>query len=137
MFQLLVQMKLIWASHEGNWHLHLTCFPQMLPWFIAYGNVNYACYGSYYLASMNALPSSTWSTHQWSFWSPRELPKDVSVASTGVWLMDMYRSQKAIKCLARQIFRSSKIPPDYHTVKRPSHIKGQGLLNRTDTDIYF
>ena len=43
-----------------------------------------------------------------------KLPKDARVASTGIWIRDMNRSQKkTIKRLAHQISRSSKIQPDY------------------------
>ena len=45
-------MKFVRAEREGDWPLLLATSKQMLPYFFATGNVNYARYGLCYLREM-------------------------------------------------------------------------------------
>ena len=44
------------AQRDGLWDLHLYAFKQMLPFFFWYDHINYARWGSVYLAEMSDLP---------------------------------------------------------------------------------
>ena len=44
------------AHRDGLWDLHLYAFSQMLPFFFRYDHINYARWGSVYLAEMSILP---------------------------------------------------------------------------------
>ena len=44
------------AQHDGLWNLHLYSFKRMLPHFFRYDHVNYARWGTVYLAEMSTLP---------------------------------------------------------------------------------
>ena len=44
------------AQRDGNWDLHFSAFKKMLPFFFQYDHLNYAKWGSVYLAEMNMLP---------------------------------------------------------------------------------
>ena len=46
------------ATREGNWELHLSCIRDMIPWFLAYGSINYSRYLPVYYLEMKALPST-------------------------------------------------------------------------------
>ena len=48
-------LRLLRASREGNWKLHLASVRAMIPWCFAYNNVNYATYLPAYLAEMSNL----------------------------------------------------------------------------------
>ena len=48
-------LDFIRATREGNWQLHLNCIKDILPWYFAYGHINYARYLPVYLADMLAL----------------------------------------------------------------------------------
>jgi hypothetical protein len=50
-----IMMMYVRAKREGDWPLHLVAVKQMLPYFFASAHVNYACYGLYYLRSMESL----------------------------------------------------------------------------------
>ena len=50
-----IMMIFVRAEREGDWPLHLFAVEKMLPYFFASGHVNYACYGLYYLRSMQRL----------------------------------------------------------------------------------
>lgn len=58
LYMVSLMMSLIRATREGNWHLHLECIKQMLPWFFAYDHVNYSRYLSTYLIHMTMLPNT-------------------------------------------------------------------------------
>ncbi|KAJ8372576.1 hypothetical protein AAFF_G00281200 [Aldrovandia affinis] len=49
-------LGLIRASSEGDWMLHLAAIQEMIPWCFADDKVNYACYLTYYYATMSRLP---------------------------------------------------------------------------------
>ncbi|KAG1701312.1 Threonine aspartase 1 [Nymphon striatum] len=51
-----LMLKLLRASREGNWKLHLTSIHEMIPWCFSYDNINYARYLSAYYAEMTNLP---------------------------------------------------------------------------------
>lgn len=44
------------AQHDGLWDFHLYAFKRMLPFFFRYDHINYARWGTVYLAEMSALP---------------------------------------------------------------------------------
>ena len=44
------------AQRDGLWDLHLYSFKRMLPYFYRYDHVNYAKWGTMYLAEMSTLP---------------------------------------------------------------------------------
>ena len=44
------------AQRDGSWELHLYAFRRMLPFFFRYDHVNYARWGTVYLAEMAKLP---------------------------------------------------------------------------------
>ncbi len=44
------------AQRDGLWELHLYAFRRMLPFFFRYDHVNYARWGTVYLAEMAKLP---------------------------------------------------------------------------------
>ena len=44
------------AQRDGLWNLHLYSFKRMLPYFFRYDHVNYARWGTVYLAEMSTLP---------------------------------------------------------------------------------
>ena len=44
------------AQHGGLWDLHLYAFKRMLPFFFRYDHINFARWGSVYLAEMSDLP---------------------------------------------------------------------------------
>ena len=44
------------AQRDGLWDLHLYAFKRMLPFFVRYDHINYARWGSVYLAEMSDLP---------------------------------------------------------------------------------
>ncbi len=44
------------AQRDGLWKLHLHAFKRMLPYFFMYDHVNYARWGTIYLAEMANLP---------------------------------------------------------------------------------
>ena len=44
------------AQRGGLWDLHLYSFKRMLPYFFRYDHVNYARWGTVYLAEMSTLP---------------------------------------------------------------------------------
>ena len=50
-------MQYISAEREGDWPLHLAAVKVMLPLFFARGYFNYARYATYYLESMETLPT--------------------------------------------------------------------------------
>ncbi|XP_070559922.1 uncharacterized protein [Ptychodera flava] len=56
----MVQLLLLFirATREGNWHVHLSTLRKMLPWYFAYGRVNYSRYLPVYLQEMSALPQT-------------------------------------------------------------------------------
>ncbi|XP_070548281.1 uncharacterized protein [Ptychodera flava] len=56
----MVQLLLLFirGTREGDWHLHLAAIRQMLPWYFAYGKVNYSRYLPVYLQEMLALPQA-------------------------------------------------------------------------------
>lgn len=45
------------AQREGQWHLHMYAFQEMLPFFHRYDHTNYARWGPVYLAQMKQLPA--------------------------------------------------------------------------------
>lgn len=45
------------AQREGNWALYLGSFRAMMPYFFRYDHLNYAKWGSVFLADMNQLPT--------------------------------------------------------------------------------
>ena len=53
----MVQLLLMFlrATREGNWQLHLSTVRDMLPWYFAYGRVNYSRYLPVYLQEMSTL----------------------------------------------------------------------------------
>ncbi|XP_070537990.1 uncharacterized protein [Ptychodera flava] len=53
----MVQVLLLFirATREGGWELHLSVLRDMLPWYFAYGRVNYSRYLPVYLQEMSAL----------------------------------------------------------------------------------
>ena len=53
-------MKYVCAGHERDWLLHLKCQKEMIPMFFAAGHFNYACYGLYYLQSMQSIDDEVW-----------------------------------------------------------------------------
>jgi hypothetical protein len=44
------------AQRDGSWDLHLYAFKRMLPFLFRYDHVNYARWGTVYLAEMSVLP---------------------------------------------------------------------------------
>lgn len=44
------------AQREGNWTLYLNSFCCMLPYFFRYDHLNYAKWGSVFIAEMRQLP---------------------------------------------------------------------------------
>ena len=48
-------LRYVWAVREGDWLLHLKCVEEMMPLFFVAGHFNYACYGLYYLRSMQDM----------------------------------------------------------------------------------
>ena len=57
-------LNFIHASREGDWHLHLSCIREMLPWFLAYDQVNCSRYGAYYFCSMQPCKFCKIATHR-------------------------------------------------------------------------
>ena len=53
-----ILLRLIWASREGNWALHLASIRALIPWCFAYDRLNYARYLPYYYAQMSQLAST-------------------------------------------------------------------------------
>lgn len=53
MAQLLLQFKR--SIREGNWHLHLACIRDMMPWFFAYDCIHYSRYLPVYWSQMATL----------------------------------------------------------------------------------
>ena len=53
-----IMMMFLRAEREADWPLHLKAVQLMLPYFFAAWHVNYACYGLYYLRSMEGLPQN-------------------------------------------------------------------------------
>ena len=51
-----VLLGLIRATREGNWSMHLSPLRGIVPWFLAYDNINYARHLSAYLSEMSHLP---------------------------------------------------------------------------------
>lgn len=49
--------RLIRASREGNWLLHLAAIRTLIPWCFAHDKVNYARYLTFYYAEMSCLES--------------------------------------------------------------------------------
>ena len=52
-----VLMKVVRATRQENWDLHLECIKEMLPW-LAYDHTNYARYLPVYLAHIMLLPET-------------------------------------------------------------------------------
>jgi len=52
-----LMMLYVRAEREADWPLHLHAVKEMLPYFFAAGHQNYARYGTYYLHSMERLPT--------------------------------------------------------------------------------
>ena len=50
-----ILLRLLRASREGNWELHVSAIRSMIPWCFAYDKVNYARYLSSYLSEMSHL----------------------------------------------------------------------------------
>ena len=57
-------LRLIRATREGNWPLHLACVKDMLPWLFAYDRTNYARYLPLYLCDMLSLGNEHSVTNQ-------------------------------------------------------------------------
>jgi hypothetical protein len=55
MVQLFLQF--IRSTRQGDWHLHVACIREMIPWMFAYDRLNYAKYLPVYLADMLSLDS--------------------------------------------------------------------------------
>ena len=53
-----VLLRLLRASHEGNWNLHLNAIRSLITWCFAYDKVNYARYLSAYYAQMTTVPET-------------------------------------------------------------------------------
>ena len=51
-------LRLIRATLEGNWSLHLDSIRRMLPWYFTYDHTNYARYLPVYLVQMMLLPDT-------------------------------------------------------------------------------
>lgn len=51
-----ILLLFIRAQRDGLWDLHLYAFGRMLPYFFRYDHINYARWGTVYLAEMNQLP---------------------------------------------------------------------------------
>jgi len=43
-----IMLRLLRASREGNWMLHIASIRKMIPWCFAYDKLNYARFLSYY-----------------------------------------------------------------------------------------
>ena len=56
-FVRLIMMVFIRAERESDWPHHLWVVSQMVPYFFASVNMNYARYGMFYLRSMTSLPT--------------------------------------------------------------------------------
>ena len=54
----LLILRFIRATKEGNWSLHMRCVREMIPWFFCYDHTNYSRYMSVYLCEMQCLPES-------------------------------------------------------------------------------
>lgn len=54
----LLLLRFIRATRQGNWSLHKACMKDMLPWFFAYDRTNYARYGSVYWCTMATLATT-------------------------------------------------------------------------------
>ena len=52
-----IMMVYVRAEREADWSLHILALKFMMPYFFAAGHINYACYGLYYLRSMESLPN--------------------------------------------------------------------------------
>ena len=50
--------RFIRASRQAEWHLHLQCVRELLPWLFAYDRTNYCRYLSAYWCEMVILPST-------------------------------------------------------------------------------
>jgi len=50
-------LSFIRAQREGNWELYLASFKHMVPYFFRYDHINYARWGTVFLAEMESLPS--------------------------------------------------------------------------------
>lgn len=57
-------LSFVRASRLGNWQLHLSCLRNMLPWFFAYDNTNYARYGTFYYCTMQMLEQTHPDLHE-------------------------------------------------------------------------
>ena len=55
MRMILLLLRFIRASREGDWVLHLACIREMLPWVFAYDKCNYARYLPVYWVEMSQL----------------------------------------------------------------------------------
>ena len=54
-----ITLGLLGAAREGDWLLHLATIRAMIPWCVVYDKANYACFMSYYYATMLRLPLTT------------------------------------------------------------------------------
>ena len=75
----------LWAERELDWPHHLWAVSQMVPYFFALVNVNYASYGIYSLRSMEFLPTEV----QSMFLEDQHTVRHVCGASNSTW-SDMF-----------------------------------------------
>jgi len=59
-----ILLRFIRAERDGDWTLHLASMTEMLPYFFAFDRMNYARWGSVYLADMQLLPESAPAVHE-------------------------------------------------------------------------
>ena len=59
-----ILLRFTHAIRDGDWHLYLSSFAEMLPWFAAHDRVNYMRWGAVYLADMKLLPQVAPAVHQ-------------------------------------------------------------------------
>lgn len=57
-------LRFIRAERDGIWVLHLSSLAVMLPYFHAYGHINYARWVQVYLAGKHRLPETALAVHQ-------------------------------------------------------------------------
>lgn len=62
----MVQSMLLFirATRQGMWDVHLSTVKEMIPWFFAYGRINYSKYLSIYLEEMSILHQTNPIVHQ-------------------------------------------------------------------------